>query len=246
MSEKPLKVVVVEDDAEQRALFVDALNDRGFKTTACADAASLWRYMTVASCDVIVLDIGLPGEDGLSVAGHLREASHVGIVMLTGLANSSDQVRGLQGGADAYLAKPADFDVLAATVESVGRRVRALQSEADHAGEQEWKLVADGWKLCTPDRREIMLTAYERSMLQCLIAANGNPTDRETLIGALTHEVHDFDPHRLEMVIYRLRRKIKAVSDWALPLEAVRGVGYLVSGIDAEASGIRPVYSGGL
>lgn len=192
--------------------------------------------MTVARCDVVVLDIGLPGEDGLSIADHLRGASDVGIVMLTGYTASADQVRGLRGGADAYLTKPVDYGVLGATLESIGRRVRDKGTAIDEAdGDDLWKLLADGWKLRTPDRQEVILTAYERDMLRCLIAADGSPMDRETLIGALTSEVHDFDPHRLEMVIYRLRRKIKAVSSWNLPLEAVRGVGYLINDIEDES-----------
>ncbi|UWN50715.1 Virulence transcriptional regulatory protein PhoP [Alcanivorax sp. ALC70] len=97
--------------------------------------------------------------------------------------------------------------------------------------------MADGWKLRTPDQQDVTLTAYERDMLRCLIEAEGRPIDRETLIGALTPDVHDFDPHRLEMVIYRLRRKIRAVSEWTLPLEAVRGVGYLVNDM-REQSGV--------
>lgn len=237
MKSNPLNVAVVEDDRQQRELLVSELSAREFSVTGCADAAALWRHMTVSSCDLIVLDIGLPGEDGLSIADHLRDRG-VGIVMLSGYTASTDQVRGLRGGADAYLTKPVDYGVLAATLESIGRRLRAAPSEkpADEPDKQPggWRLMADAWKLCTPDRKEVILTAYERDMLRCLIRAGGRPTDRETLIGALTSEVHDFDPHRLEMVIYRLRRKIKAVTEFDLPLEAVRGVGYLINDIEEE------------
>lgn len=242
MTTNSLNVVVVEDDTQQRDLLVNELAAHGFDVKGCCDAASLWRHMTVARCDVIVLDIGLPDEDGLSIADHLRSASEVGIVMLTGYTASADQVRGLRGGADAYLTKPVDYGILVATLESIGRRLRAAAPAAvDEADEGLWKLVADGWKLRTPDCQEVILTAYERDMLRCLITAEGRPTDRETLIGALTSEVHDFDPHRLEMVIYRLRRKIKAVSTCNLPLEAVRGVGYLINDIDDDS---RPLLSG--
>lgn len=247
MNLNPLNVAVVEDDPQQRDLLVNELTAQGFKVTGCADAASLWRHMTVASCDLIVLDIGLPGEDGLSIADHLRDTRDVGIVMLTGYTASADQVRGLRGGADAYLTKPVDYGVLVATLESIGRRLRAVPAppaDGREPGDDRWRLVADAWKLCTPDRQEVILTAYERDMLRCLISAEGRPTDRETLIGALTRDVHDFDPHRLEMVIYRLRRKIKTVSDCSLPLEAVRGVGYLVNDIEEETRSPAPDLAG--
>lgn len=238
MTDNPLNVVVVDDDPQLRQLLVSELAMQGLNVDGCADGPSLWRYMAGARCDVVVLDIGLPGEDGLSIANHLRRSPGVGIVMLTGYTTSADQVRGLRGGADAYLTKPVDYDVLIATVESVGRRLRAtpLEECATAAiNAAPWALVADGWKLRTPDQHEVTLTAYERDLMRCLINAGGRPTHRETLIGALTRDIHEFDPHRLEMVIYRLRRKIKAVSAWNLPLEAVRGVGYLVNDIADES-----------
>ena len=107
MSERRLDVVVVEDDPEQRELVVNEIAANGFNVKGCADATALWRHLTVSRCDLIVLDVGLPGEDGLSVAEHLRTASQVGIVMLTGYATSSDQVRGLRHGADAAAAAAA-------------------------------------------------------------------------------------------------------------------------------------------
>lgn len=231
-------VVVVEDDAEQRHMVVNEIAARGFNVTGCADATALWRHLTVAHCDLIVLDVGLPDEDGLSVARHLRTSSRVGIVMLTGYAASADQVRGLRHGADAYLTKPVDYQVLMATLESLGRRLRGTSPQSRpvdvaHQG-SDWRLVADGWKLRTPDRQEVILTAYERGFLRCLIDADGRPVGRETLIRTLTRNVHEFDPHRLEMVVYRLRRKIHAISNRTIPLEAVRGVGYLLNDLSED------------
>ncbi|MBM7332942.1 MAG: response regulator transcription factor [Alcanivorax sp.] len=247
MSERRLNVVVVEDDAEQRELVINEIAAKGFNVKGCADATALWRHLTVSHCDLIVLDVGLPGEDGLSVAEHLRTSSQVGIVMLTGYSASADQVRGLRHGADAYLTKPVDYPVLVATLESLGRRLRGRHAPPPAAGQEQgdgdWQLVADGWKLRTPDQQDVILTAYERDMLRCLIRASGRPIDRESLIGALTRDVHDFDPHRLEMVIYRLRRKIRAVSECTLPLEAVRGVGYLVNGMSEERALAHPLDS---
>lgn len=237
MNNKTLSVVVVEDDSQQRGLLVGELNSQGFRVTGCADAMALWRHLSVAGCDVIVLDVGLPGENGLSIASHLRAASNVGIVMLTGYDTNADQARGLRSGADAYLTKPVDYEILAVTVQNIGRRVRALPSSTRAAlSEGVWKLAANGWKLCTPDHHEVMLTAYERNLLRCLAATEGRPADRETLISAMTDDVHNFDLHRLEMVIYRLRRKVSAVSEWTLPLQAVRGVGYLIDEMEDESA----------
>lgn len=234
-SATPARVAVLEDDHDLREdILVPGLRDFGFDITAAGTAAELYRHMLKQSFDMVVLDIGLPDEDGLSVVRHLRELSDLGIVMLTGNHGRLDRIQALRDGADAYLSKPADIELLAATLHSLSRRMRrnmeevpsALSVMADDARGL-WRLDTDGWCLVSPRNGVIALTVPERSLLHVLIAAAGTPVGRETLISALTEDVYDFDPHRLDMLVHRLRRKISDQTGEASPLLTARGAGYV-------------------
>lgn len=228
-----MHIAVLEDDAELReAILLPGLRDFGFVVTGAGTAAELYRHMIRQRFDMVVLDIGLPDEDGLTVAGHLRELSDLGIVMLTGNRGKQDHLRALTQGADAYLSKPVDVDVLAATLHSLARRLKAPAgasaqnaSVAQAAGQ--WHLDTDGWCLVAPNGTILALTAPERRLLHTLIDAAGQPVPREALIAALCKDVYDFDPHRLEMLVHRLRRKATDADAGVLPLLTSRGNGYL-------------------
>ena len=230
---KSLRVAVLEDDPELReAILLPGLRDFGFEVTAAGTAAELYRHMVKNAFDMVVLDMGLPDEDGLSVVRHLQELPDLGIVMLTGSHSRNDRVRALREGADAYLAKPADIEVLAATLHSLSRRIRrrvapevALEKAADASAR--WHLDTDGWCLVSPRGQVIALSAPERRLLRTLIAEAGAPVDREALIALVTKDVYNFDPHRLDMMIHRLRRKISKCTNEAVPLLTARGTGYI-------------------
>jgi len=234
-SATPARVAVLEDDHDLReGILVPGLRDFGFDITSAGTAAELYRHMLKQSFDMVVLDIGLPDEDGLSVVRHLRELSDLGIVMLTGNHGRLDRIQALRDGADAYLSKPADVEVLAATLHSLSRRLRGGTVETPSAvttmgdgARGRWHLDTDGWCLVSPRNSVIALTVPERSLLNLLIASAGAPVGRETLIAALTEDVYDFDPHRLDMLIHRLRRKIDDQTGEASPLLTARGTGYV-------------------
>jgi DNA-binding response OmpR family regulator len=228
----PLRVAVLEDDKELREkILIPGLQDFGFHVVGSGSAAELYRRMLSSRFDIVVLDIGLPDEDGLSVARHLRGILPIGIVMLTGNRGRQDHIRALHDGADAFLAKPVDIEVLAVTLHSLGRRLQAPEpapheKPVPHDGHR-WRLDTDDWCLMTPGDAVIALSVPERCVLQVLFAAKGATVPREALIAALSRDVYDFDPHRLEMLIYRLRRKSATQSTQPLPLLTVRGSGYM-------------------
>ncbi|WP_257385129.1 response regulator transcription factor [Tahibacter caeni] len=219
-----LHVVIVEDDVELRdAILAPALRADGCQVVGAGNAAELYRAMLERVPDVVVLDIRLPDQSGFEVARYLRESSDVGIVMLTGRVTTADRVRGLDLGADAYLTKPVDAAVVCATVRSVARRL----APADRNGGA-WALGADGWRLIAPNGVTVDLSATERMLLQLLFAEANTTVQRETLIAALADDANAFDPHRLDMVMHRLRRKLAEAGMPALPLHTVRGVGYVL------------------
>jgi len=232
------RVAVVEDEEELRDLLVDDLKAKGFVVTGVPSAESLYRHMSVQPVDVVVLDIGLPGESGLGVAAHLRQLTSVGIIVLTARGEAKTMARALAEGADLFLSKPVDFDVLAAGIANLHRRLRApMRSGGAKANTHAlgWKLIEGGWTLHTPAGQTLPLQEAERGFLQLLFAHPGKPVTREALIAALTDQPQDFDPHRLEVLLHRLRTRLKTRSDLALPIRAVRGSGYMLV-VDADAS----------
>lgn len=224
-------VMVVEDDDELRdGIVVPALRDDGFDAEGVPSAMALYRALSLRSYDMFVVDVGLPDESGFTVARHLRQLGEVGIVMLTARCGPEDHVRGLDGGADAYLSKPVGTDVLAATLRSVLRRIApTAKAPALHAPVASgWRLGVQGWQLVSPSGVQVALSHGERLFMTLLADAVGTVVAREAIIQHLCGNDNDFDPHRLEMLVYRLRRKVHANTGTELPLSTVRGMGYLL------------------
>ncbi|WP_367347346.1 response regulator transcription factor [Stenotrophomonas bentonitica] len=228
-----LQVWVVEDDPELLALLLDDLAWRGAAVRGLGSAEALYRALLSDRCDIVVLDVGLPGEDGYAVASHLRASASIGIVMLTGRGDARDMALGLTQGADLYLVKPPDMDVLAAGLLSLRRRLPAASIAATPpapAPLARWQLADDGWTLHAPTAATLPLTAMERGLLQQLVDASGAAVTREQLIAAVTDTPWDFDPHRLDVLVHRLRARVRAATGVELPLRALRGQGYLLTG----------------
>lgn len=222
------RLAIVEDDEELRVkIMLPALQAAGFNATGFANALQLYRAWVSSPFDLVLLDVGLPDDDGIEIARHLRGlSSSLGIVMYTGHGRTTDRVRGLRAGVDAYLVKPADMDEVIETLRNVQER-RGNQ-DASLSGSSGWSLGRQGWLLSTPSGVVVTLNQAERQIMRILAATPNQPVPREALIDNLTSDVEGFDPHRLEMLIYRLRRKCTETAGEALPLQAVRGLGYML------------------
>lgn len=228
-----------DDDALREDILLPALTDYGFRTTGARSARELYRLMLDHRFDIVVLDIGLPDEDGISVAAHLRKNSSMGLVMLTASRERQDHIRALTESVDAFLNKPVDPEVLAATLHSLSRRLELRAPEiVRNTGDEtspDWRLESGGWRLVSPNEQIIALTSPERSVLVTLMEQPGQPTSRDELIERLTCNIYDFDPHRLDMLIHRLRRKVEKQTGEKPPLLTARGAGYVFA-VDTSAS----------
>ncbi|WP_343064157.1 response regulator transcription factor [Marilutibacter penaei] len=222
-----LRVALLEDDRLLRERVLEpGLRNFGFTVTSMETAAELDGFLRSERFDLLVLDVGLPDSDGFTVVRQVR-ASHpaMGVVMLTGRNGTPDRVRGLSDGADAYLAKPVELDLLAATLYSVARRLEPpVAPRADG-----WQLMRGGWVLSSPEGAEVALTEAERRVLDLLARHDGEIVQREDIIASLTDNVHDYDPHRLDSLLHRLRRKVERVAGCPLPLSAAHGRGYVLA-----------------
>jgi DNA-binding response OmpR family regulator len=219
-----MNIVILEDNADLREELLFHLMNAGHKCIGCADARALDAHLAQHSCDILVLDLGLPGEDGMSVAARLRGRNGLGIVMLTARGMLSDRLRGLDGGGDAYLVKPVDMRELVAVIESVYRRIRADQP--NQPNQTTWKLTDSPHELVAPDATRIPLTFMEYVLLHRLALAKGDVVNRRELIAALGHDYMDYDERRLEAAMSRLRRKLETTTVMISPIRAARSVGY--------------------
>jgi two-component system, OmpR family, response regulator PhoP len=229
-----ISVCTVEDDDDLREEIIAALASRGFAVRGFSCAGEFYKGLLQAPCDIIVLDINLPGENGIAVAEFLHGTSQAGIIMLTGCDHIEDRVRALLKGADVYLVKPVDFDELAANILSLVRRVSKTRHELAHRAKEGaatgpgWRFSADARELQAPDGTPVALTLTEQKLMAALFATPGLTVTRETLVSALGHRSDYYDSHRLDMLISRFRRKVFNATAQNLPLQAVRGVGFIL------------------
>jgi DNA-binding response OmpR family regulator len=230
-------VVIVEDDSTQRDEVLLALQLAGISAFGAPDGATLDKLMQVHRVDVVVLDVGLPGESGLQIAARLAaQPEPVGLVMLTGQSAMKDRLSGMAHGADAYLAKPADPREVIATITALRRRMAKAATAA--AATAHLPPAAGGWQLAPSGRQLsfglpaqiVKLTELQQLFLQRFVGlAVGQPVGREQLMQALGHDRFDSDHHRLETLVSRLRQKVREQLGQDLPIEALPGRGYAMT-----------------
>lgn len=232
-----LKVGVLEDDAALREdILVPQLSERGFDVEGFGSSAELYRRMVAVPFQLLVLDLLLNGESGLEVARYLGEVSPIGIVMLTRRGTETERLRAVADLVDAWLPKPIEIELLVATLHGIARRARrGSRDRAAQATIESWRLSESGWRLHAPSGRSIAVNLLERRLLTRLVAAGGEPVGHDELITDLSTLAENFDRHRLEIVIHRLRRKADRQLGLPLPLRAVRGVGYMMLAVDERS-----------
>lgn len=235
----PEAIVIVEDNHQQRDEGVLSLQLAGFAAFGVPDGHTLDRLMAVHTVDVVVLDIGLVGESGLSIAKRLSQLpSPPGIIMLTAMGALDDRLHGMQQGADGYLVKPVDPRELVATIEALRRRMKRVKGAADPAalaqGRPEgWLLVRGGRELVSArSNKSVPLTELQRIfLLSFKDTPIGKPINRDELMNLLGYTDPDSDPHRVETLVNRLRLKVRQQLGEGLPLLAVPGLGYALTSI---------------
>jgi two-component system, OmpR family, phosphate regulon response regulator OmpR len=219
---RPDRVVVVDDDARIRDLLRRYLTQEGFEVLLAEDAKALNRLLTRETIDLIVLDLMLPGEDGLSICRRLRAANDVTpIIMLTAKVEDVDRIVGLEVGADDYLPKPFNPRELLARIHAVLRRRPAMEAPF---GPFEFDLSL---RRLTKDGEQIALTTGEFSMLKALVRHPRQPLSRDKLAQlARGREFEPFD-RSLDVQISRLRKMIEPDPSQPRYIQTVWGVGYV-------------------
>jgi DNA-binding response OmpR family regulator len=225
-----MRILVIEDELQLAGHATRALARRGHVVAARHDGAEGLKAAQSDPPDLVVLDLNLPGLDGLSVLGRLRQANSTArVIILTARGEVEHRVKGLQAGADDYLAKPFSMDELIARVEALGRRGGAPTAEdllrvGDlHMDVRHRRVTRAG--------KAIALSPREFDVLQVLMQEPGRPFSRTELCERVWQREHEYDTRTVEIFITRLRKKVD--SGFAGPLiHTLRAVGYMIRPVD--------------
>ena len=227
-------IVAVDDDATVRALIADYLGQNGFRVSSVADGRAMQSVLEMEVVDLIVLDLKLQLEDGMTLARRLRDESAIPIIMLTGRRDEADRVMGLELGADDYLTKPFSPRELLARIRTVLRRRHAEVRQGRPEGVRAYRF--DRWELNLNTRRlrarggePVLLSNGEFSLLVALLGAPQRILSRDQLLDLSRLHNDEVFNRSVDVQIMRLRRKIEA--DPAQPrfIKTERGVGYVFS-----------------
>lgn len=231
-------IAIVEDDADQLHSIEEFLLDSGYSVWGACSAEAFYKGFTVQPVDVVLLDLGLPGEDGLSVASLLKSRPEVGVIILSARDSLNDRLAGMRAGADRYLVKPVNLMELAANIDATANRLlpKGLGlAGGDMSGaamvqqpsvQPTWVLAVKDWVLSSPQGKCLQLTIHEFMFLQQLMRADGQPVPKRDLSTHLFGARAPNGAERLNLLLTRLRKKAAEAFAEPLPVKTLHQIGY--------------------
>lgn len=231
---EPVHVLVVDDEVEIRDMVGDYLARNGFAVSTAAGGTEMRAVLSVRPVNIVILDLKMPGEDGLALARYLRQAGGFGIIMLTASSETIDRVVGLELGADDYMSKPFDPRELLARVRSLVRRLvpanRPDKPQAQLGREIRFgrcTLNLDAQRLYSLSGEEIPLTAMEFDLMKAFAERPNRVLSRDALLSlAHNRDAEAFD-RSIDIRVMRLRKKVEVDPEKPRVLKTVRGAGYV-------------------
>ncbi|MES3022966.1 MAG: response regulator transcription factor [Pseudomonadota bacterium] len=218
------QILIVEDNSDYAADMADFLKDLGHHVVLASTAGEMWGALTRLPAAVVVLDLGLPDEDGFNVIPRMRQLyPEIGLLVLTGRVAFDSRILGLRLGADHYLTKPIKFPELAAHIEALDRRVRPAEPAP---APSKWTLKVSARQL------EMMGAVIDLTEKECnflhLLTINTRPVPRQLIVAGMGGDDPDAS-RRVDMLVYRLRKKARSGLGQDLPLRSAYGEGYSLS-----------------
>lgn len=228
------KILVVDDEKEIRDVLRETLERENYQVAEAENAEEMKRVFDSDSFDLVLLDLMLPDEDGLTLTRYLKERSEVGVIILTGKGESVDLIIGLEMGADDYVAKPYNRRELLARIKSVLRR-----SGGDKNGKSTgdikncinfsgWELDLPHHKLAAPDGTDVPLTMAEFQLLRVLLEVPGQPVGRDHLSQKIFNKELKENSRNIDALVRRLRQKLETDENQPQMIKSVRGSGYTI------------------
>ncbi len=213
------RVLVIEDEVDLQEALVTYLNIEGFTADGVSSLSAASQWIRTHQLDVLILDLGLSDGDGLQWLVQNEVLRQKGVIITTARGESKQRIEGIRSGADVYLVKPIQLEELASLVSNLMRRIQA--KSLPH-----WTLSKMNWTLISPTGVPIKLTHSEAVLLQKMADHPGQAVARQELVISLGHNPASYDFRRMEILVRRLRNKIRDVLGDELPLETVHKVGY--------------------
>ncbi|PSC05387.1 DNA-binding response regulator [Alsobacter soli] len=229
-------ILAVDDDPGVLLMLSRYFTDEGYRVSTAESGDELRDRMRREEPDIVLMDLMLPGEDGLQLARDIRAHSDVGIIMITGRSDVVDRIVGLEIGADDYIAKPFNLRELHARIKTVLRRLRP-NHDAPEPKQAENLICFEGWRLSAerrelrdPAGREVPLTTGEFDLLLALAQRPGRVIDRDTLMDLTRGRGREAFDRTIDAQVARLRKKIETAPHKPTLIKSVRGVGYVFTG----------------
>jgi two-component system, OmpR family, response regulator len=227
-------ILIVDDDADIRSLLTRYLERNGLRATAVGDGRAMWRALDSGAIDLIVLDLMLPGDDGLTLCRTLRTKSDIPVIMLTARGDETDRIVGLEMGADDYLPKPFSARELLARIKVILRRTRSLPPNLKP--QDETLLRFGGWTLDTA-RRELRspegevtpIAGVEFKLLRVFLEHPNRVLSRDQLLDLTQGREADPLDRSIDVQVSRLRQRLGDEARGAALIKTVRGEGYVLS-----------------
>ena len=231
MTDSP-HILVVDDEPEICEGLHDYFSDQGFRVSTANSGPAMRDILESGSVDLVILDLMMPGEDGLSITQRIRKSNNVGIIILTGKGDPVDQIVGLEIGADDYVSKPCDLRQLLARFRSVLRRAKGTNGTETSGYTQAlefagWTLDVGKRQLRSPDTSNVPLTTGEFQLLEALATNPNRVLTRDHLLEIT--KCRDWSPfdRTIDNLISRLRRKIEEDTKHPQFIKTVHGTGYV-------------------
>lgn len=220
-----------------RANLLLSLQAKGFSTWGVASAEAFYREHAIRPANIILIDLGLPGEDGLSALSHLRQDNRLGIIVITARGSSEQRVAGFVAGADQYFVKPIDIQELLAAIEALWRRLSAGSGAVPPKTNLQytsstWHLDKSNALLIAPDGQKLLLSERELGFLSVLLANPGVVVSKAALHEHLFPDSDEIETHRIDVILSRLRQKVETQFALPLPVRTIFGKGFAFAGAD--------------
>lgn len=216
-----LNIIVLEDHDALREVTVDALLAKGYHVTGLDCAEALAETGNAMYADIMVIDLNLPGEDGISLARRLRQSQpDIGIIMVTARSRLTDKTQGYESGADIYLVKPVSLEEICAAIQALSRRINRTAQFTSTLRIDPDKLTLSG------ELGEVSLSSNEAAMLVAFVRAAGRQLEYWQLIELTNHTENEYSKTNLEVQIVRLRKKLVQAGAGEHHIKAIRNLGY--------------------
>jgi len=233
MTEAP-KILIVDDDVRICRTLRSYLIREGYAVSIASNGEEMWQKFEQSVPDLILLDVVLPGDDGITLARELRKSSDVGIIMLTGKNDPVDQIIGLEMGADDYVTKPFDERQLLARIRSLLRRRPAATPDTQApAGESGQKIAFEGFvldlfrhQLVSPSGEQLDLTSHEFRMLEIFVKNPGGVLSRDQIMQRLYERDWSQNDRSVDVLVGKLRKKIEKDASQPKLILTIRNFGY--------------------